>query len=86
MGCFIVPANSVYGVVVIVELDEGVLILHDDVSDGSALLEQFFEVVSGGASGNSCDVHLGEIGIVWCSLTSTWWASASAASWASRAH
>ena len=72
---FVVPADGVSRILVVIKVDEGVLIFHNNVTNLTALFKHFLEIVSSGASGDASDVNLGEIWIVWLSAargTSAW--------------
>ena len=50
--------------VVILEVDEGILVLHDNVSDLATLSEEVFQVVSCCAAGDASNVDLCEVWVV----------------------
>ena len=61
---FIEFADGFYGILVVLKIDERVFILHHDVSDCTAGVEDFFKIIGSGASGDACDINLCEIWVV----------------------
>ena len=61
---FVESIDRIYRILMVLKIDEGVLILHHNVSNGTAGVENFLKIISCRASRDASDINLCELWVV----------------------